>query len=150
MVFLAFAESIQLIPDFSMLIHIVLILLMIWILNRTFFRPINRILLARDDSKGGQFTEAERILNEAANKENNYKNSLLEARNEGYEIIETERTAALKLKQDKISLARQEVASMLETEMAELEMQTSSAKSAIAEEAKQMADKISSNILKTA
>ncbi len=147
---LAFAETVQLMPDFSMFIHMAMILIMIWILNRTFFRPINRILDSRDRNKGGQFTEAEGILNQATAKESEYKNGLLEARNESYEMIEKERNAALELKQNKVAEVKQEVAAMLETELNELEQQASTAKSAIAEEAKNMADKISSNILKAA
>ncbi len=150
MLVLAFAESVQLMPDFSMFIHMAMILGMIWILNRTFFRPINRILDARDRSKGGQSSEAEGILNKAAAKEDDYRQGLLETRNESYKLIETERNAAMDLKQQKVAEVKQEVAAMLETELGELEVQTNSAKSAIAEEAKQLADKISSNILKTA
>jgi F0F1-type ATP synthase membrane subunit b/b' len=54
MFFLAFAD-IQLVPDGTILIHIALILLMIWLLNRTFFRPINRVIAAREKNKGGRF-----------------------------------------------------------------------------------------------
>lgn len=147
---LALAEGVQLVPDFSLLIHMALILTMIWILNRTFFRPINKVLAKRELSKGGQSSEAAGILNEAAEKEEAYKSGLLDARNESYELIEGERNAAMELKQTRVAEAKQEVAAMLETELGELELQTSNAKSAIAEEAKEMADNISSNILKTA
>ena len=56
MVVLAFAEggAIQLVPDGTIFIHIALILLMIFILNRTFFRPVNRVLDARERNKGGR------------------------------------------------------------------------------------------------
>ena len=55
MVVLAFAEGsgIQLVPDGTILIHIALILLMIWVLNRTFFRPINRVIQSHEKNKGG-------------------------------------------------------------------------------------------------
>lgn len=145
---LAFAESIQLMPDFSMFIHMAMILGMIYILNRTFFRPINRILDARERNKGGEFSESKGILSQASEKEEKYKQSLLEARDEGYEIIEKERLAALELKQNKVAEVKQEVAAMLETELDELNRQTDSAKAEIATEAERMAEKISSNILK--
>lgn len=150
MTVLAFAGDIQLIPDFSLLVHVAMILIMIWILNRTFFRPINRVLEAREKSKGGQSSEAEGILKQAADKESSYKKGLLEAREESYEMIEKERTAAMELKQNKVAEAKQEVAAMLESEMQELEVQTNSAKASIEEEAQKMADDISSNLLKTA
>jgi F-type H+-transporting ATPase subunit b len=147
---LAFAESVQLMPDFSMFIHMAMILGMIWILNRTFFRPINRILDSRERNKGGQSTEAKELLSQAVNKESAYRQGLLETRNESYELIEKERSEAMKLKQGRVAEVKQEVATMLETELNELDNQTNTAREAIAKEAEKMADKISSNILKTA
>ncbi|MDQ3633628.1 MAG: ATP synthase F0 subunit B [Acidobacteriota bacterium] len=148
MAFLAFLQ-VQLMPDFSMFIHMAMILAMIWILNRTFFRPINRILDARVRSQGGQFSEAEGILKETSEKEMEYNASLLQARNEGYELIEKQRTEAMALKQSKIAEVKQEVESRLESELNELEQQTARAKNEISEEAEKMAERISSNILQT-
>lgn len=147
---LAFAETVQLMPDFSMFIHMLMILAMIYILNRTFFRPINRILDARERNKGGQYSESAGILREADAKEDEYRRSLLAAREEGYEIIERERGTALELKQKKVAEAKQEVAAMLESELGELERQTEAARTEISVEAEKMADRISSNILKAA
>ena len=61
MILLAFAESIQLFPDGTLFIHIALILLMIWVLNRTFFRPINRIIQSREKHSGGHASEADPV-----------------------------------------------------------------------------------------
>jgi F0F1-type ATP synthase membrane subunit b/b' len=84
MVLLAFAESIQLFPDGTLFIHIALILIMIWILNRTFFRPINRVIESREKHKGGHGSEAEAILGDVAEKQARYNRELLAARSEGY------------------------------------------------------------------
>lgn len=149
MFFLAFAE-VQLLPDFSMIVHMIIILVMIWVLNRTFFRPINRIIDAREKNKGGQFSEAEGILRETSEKEAKYNTSLLEARNESYELIEQGRSEAVSLKQSRIAEVKQEVAVKLESELNELEQQTVRARNEISEEAERMAEQISSNILKTA
>lgn len=150
MVFLAFAQSIQLLPDFSMLIHIALILIMIWILNRTFFRPINRVIKEREKAEGGRFTEAEEILKNVEAKREKYKTKMLEARSEGYELIEKERNEAVEQRQAKISAVKDEVEQMVANEKEELLKQTVEAKAIIAKEAEVMADKISSNILKAA
>lgn len=140
--------EVQLVPDLSMFIHIVLILLMIWFLNRTFFKPINRILDARERNKGGRGGEAESILREVSEKEAEYNAGLLEARNEGYELIEKERAAAVEKKNAEVAAVKGEVARYLETEMSELERQTQEAENSIRVEAEKMADKISANILK--
>ena len=147
MVFLAFAE-IYLVPDGTMLIHIALILLMIWLLNRTFFRPINRVLEAREKHKGGRFGEAAGILQQVGEKQTRYDAALLEARSKGYELIEKERSQAVSARQSEIEQVKSEVASNIAQEKEELERQTVEARAAIAKEAEQMAEKISSNLLK--
>ena len=84
MFFQALAAGIQLVPDFSMFIHIALILIMIWILNRTFFRPINSVIKSRDKNKGGRSIEAQEILKKVEAKKEKYKTAMLKARTEGY------------------------------------------------------------------
>ena len=148
MVLLAFAESIQLFPDGTLFIHIALILIMIWILNRTFFRPINRVIEAREKHKGGHGSEAEAILSDVNEKQARYNRELLAARSEGYELIEKERAAAISLRQARIAAAKNETAELLDYEKAQVQNQAAEAKSIIAREADAMAEKISSNILK--
>ncbi len=152
MVFLAFAESapVQLLPDFSMLVIMGLILLMIWILNRTFFRPINRIIDARVKNKGGRYTEAEQILQDVSEKRANYKAALLEARNEGYDLVEKERLAALEAREAELGTVREEVSQKVLSEKSQIAKQTDEARREIAEQAELMADKITANILNTA
>lgn len=150
MTFLAFAEgtSVQLLPDGTLIIHIALILLMIWILNRTFFRPINRIIETRVKNKGGRFTEAEEILNQVSLKRAAYDESLLKARTEGYEMIEKERLEAVRRREAELSQVKEEVSHTFEKEKEELNRQSSEARQQIAQEAEVMADKISANILR--
>ncbi|HMJ07870.1 MAG TPA: hypothetical protein VK468_02625 [Pyrinomonadaceae bacterium] len=145
---LAFDESIQLFPDGTLFVHIALILLMIWILNRTFFRPINRIIESREKFKGGRNTEADEILSSVAEKQSLYSQELLGARTQSYELIEKERTAALALRADKITGAKAETAKTFEAQRQELTAQADAARASIAKEAEVLAEKISSNILK--
>ena len=149
MFFLAFAESVQLVPDGTIFVHIALILLMIWILNRTFFRPINRIIESREKNKGGRFTEAESILHEVSEKQAKYNQAMQEARTRGYETIESERADALADREAKISQIKHEVEQRFEQEKAQLQSQTVEARTAIAAEADKLAEKISANILRT-
>ncbi|QQS39834.1 MAG: ATP synthase F0 subunit B [Acidobacteriota bacterium] len=142
--------EVQLVPDLTMFIHIALILLMIWFLNRTFFKPINRILDARERNKGGRGGEAEGILREVSEKEAEYNAGLLEARNEGYELTEKERVTAVEKKNAEVAAVKTEVAGYLEKELSELDRQTREAEENIRVEAEKMADKISANILKAA
>lgn len=149
MFLLAFAaQSIQLFPDGTIFIHIALILVMMWVLNRTFFRPINRVIHEREKQKGGKGTEAEKILGEAAEKERRYNKALLDARSDGYELIEKERTAAVAERQAIVARAKDETAQELARQKGELEAQVVAARTAIVAESEQLADRITANILK--
>ena len=149
MVLLAFQE-VRLIPDGTLIIHIALILLMIWVLNRTFFRPVNRILEARERNKGGRSSEAQEILKNIGEKQSRYDAAMLEARSAGYELIERERAQAVVGKQEKLSAVKEEVAELVERENRELDVQKSAARTTIAAEAEKMAERISASILKQA
>jgi len=146
MIVLAF--QIQLIPDGSLLIHITLILLMIWILNRTFFRPINKVLQSRDKNSGGRNLEALEILNQVQDKNATYDSAIRESRNEGYELVEKQRAKAIAKRQKKIDAVKEEVATLLATEKGTIVEQTEQARKEINKEAKKLAEKISSNLLK--
>ena len=147
MVVLAFA-GIQLIPDGTLFIHIALILLMIWILNRTFFRPINKVLVSRDKNSGGRNTEAQEILKTVQEKHTAFNEAIREARNEGYELVEKQRTKDVAKRQKKIDAVKEEVATLLTTEKASITEQTDKARTEISKEAKKLAEQISSNLLK--
>lgn len=142
------AAGIQLFPDGTLFIHIALILLMIWVLNRTLFRPINKVLDARENSKGGYGGAAEKILKEASEKESKYNAEILDARTKGYETIEKELKIATESRDKKIAEAKTEVAEMLESGRAEITTLTGNAKVEIALGANKMADSIAATILK--
>lgn len=147
MILLAFQE-VQLVPNGTLFIHIALILLMIWILNRTFFRPINRVLEQRARNTGGRSTEAQEILKQVSDKQAVYDSTMLKTRSEGYELIERQRAEAVAARQEKVGAVRQETEQRIAQETEELNRQKIEARATIARQAEQMADKISSNILK--
>ena len=148
MFLLAFAESIQLFPDGTLVIHIALILLMIWALNKTLFGPINRVLESRARHSGSRNPEAEEILSDADEKQRLYEQEMLAARSEGYELIERNRSEAVAAKTQKVSSVKAETAEILESGTKSLQEQAAAAREALAREAESMAEKISSNILK--
>ncbi|PYS87588.1 MAG: hypothetical protein DMF62_11980 [Acidobacteria bacterium] len=147
MVVLAFAEGIQLFPDGTLLIHVALILLMIYVLNRTFFRPVNAVLESREKQKGGKGGEAAEILDEVSKKQKEYETAMLAARNESYDLIEKERFAAVESFQKTVGDAKAGAAKAIADEKASIKNQVAEAKVAIALEANKTAEKITSNIL---
>ena len=147
MVLLAF-QNVALIPDGTVCIHIALILLMIWVLNRFLFRPVNRVLETRERKTGGRSTEAQEILKTIGEKQLRYDEAMREARGEGYELIEKERAVAVAERQSKVGAVKEEVAELVAQEHQELERQTNQARSAIAADAERMAERISAAILR--
>ncbi len=148
MYLLAFAETIQLFPDGTIFIHIALILVMIWVLNRTFYRPLSRIIASREMNKGGRSSEAVSILKDVDEKEARYTREMLDARSSGYQLIEKEQKKAAADRDKKIQEAKAEITQSFETNKAELEKRASVARSEMEIEAEKMAERIASNILK--
>ncbi len=146
--FLLAFQNVNLVPDGTIFIHIALILIMIWVLNRTFFRPINRVLEARARKTGGRSSEAQEILKNVGEKQLQYDEAIRGARGEGYELIERERANAVAERQSKVGAVKEEVAELVTRESAELERQRNAAKSSIAADAERMAERISAAILK--
>lgn len=145
---LLFAESIQLFPDGTLFIHVALILAMIWILNRTLYRPINKVLAARERNKGGHSSEAAEITASVDEKESLYNKEMLDARSAGYSLIEKEQKKAVTAREKKLSETKTEVAEKLETGKAEIKKQSSDAQKALSKDAEKMADSIAAGILK--
>lgn len=145
---LAFAESIQLFPDGSLFIHIGIILLMIWVLNRTFFRPINKVIEQREKHQGSKGGEAAGILRDADAKEAKVAGELLDARTAGYEIVEKEQKKASDAHDKKLSEVKAETDGLFDTGRTEIEKQAAETRDAIVVDAHKLADKIAASILK--
>jgi F0F1-type ATP synthase membrane subunit b/b' len=89
---LALAEnSIQLVPDGTLLFHLAVIVMMVALLNATLLKPINRILEERDRRTKGRLSEANQTLLMVDEKLRNYESQLREARAAGYAAMEHER-----------------------------------------------------------
>ncbi len=145
---LAFAESIQLFPDGTMFIHIGLILIMIYVLNRTLYKPLNKVIEAREKNKGGHSSEAVEILASVQEKESHYNQELLAARSSGYELIEASQTAANAKRADELSAVKTEISTKYEAGRSQINKEATEAKTVIGAEAEKMADSIAASILK--
>jgi len=145
---LAFAEdSIQLVPDGTMLLHIVIILVMVFVLNATLFKPINRILAARDQRTRGREGEAQGILNDVTAKLSDYEQRLREARAAAYALAEKERTAALQERQKNLNDMREKLAESTAQEKAVIRRQAGEARETLEVDAQRIASEISSRVL---
>lgn len=148
MIFLAFAEnSIQLVPDGTLFLHIAIILLMVFVLNNTLFKPINRILEERERRTRGRSGEARDILQRVEEATTNYERSLREARAEGYRLMESERAEAMNERQSTLDALREEVTHTVEEEKELIRSQAEEARQTLAADARSIAAEIGSQIL---
>lgn len=148
MIILAFAEnSIQLVPDGTILIHMLLVIGMVALLNRTMFRPINKVLAEREAQTSGRASQAKKLQTEIDQSLKRYEGGLREARTAAYHLVEVERTAALKSREEKINEIREEVRAWTNREKDEIERQAQAARETLKVEATQTAAEIGSQIL---
>jgi F-type H+-transporting ATPase subunit b len=148
MVMLGFAESIQLVPDGTLVIHIAIIITMVFILNRVLFRPINRILDERENRTRGRSKEAREIIQRVGDNMSRYEDSLRQARAEGYRLLEQQQAKALDERQNKIASVRKEVEEVIGQERGKIQAQADEARATLGDEARRMAASISSQILR--
>ena len=148
MTFVAFAEnSIQLVPDGTLFLHIIIILLMVFILNATLFKPINRILEERERRTRGRSGEAQDILQRVEEKVIQYERTLREARAEGYRLMEQERDTAMNERQGRLNTVRDEVNHSVAEEKEAIHGQVEEARATLEQEARRLAAEIGSQIL---
>ena len=140
-------DSIQLVPDGTLFLHIAIIVLMIYVLNATLFRPVNRVLAERERRTRGGTGEAQDILQRVANSMNRYERSLREARTDGYRLLEQERAKALAERQNQLTSLRAEIESSTEEQKSLLRAQSEQARASLEEDARRIASEISRQIL---
>jgi|SRR6185503_18182914 len=148
-VILGFAEdSIQLVPDGTLLLHIILILLMVYLLNVTLYKPINQILASREKRTRGRLSEAEEITQSVNAKMADYEASLRQARSEAYAFAEAERAEAMKDRQQKLNDTREQMAASVAREKETIQQQASEARQTLGVDARRLAAEIGSRVLK--
>jgi F-type H+-transporting ATPase subunit b len=135
------------VPDGTLLIHIALILLMVFLLNATLFKPINRILEERERRTRGRSGEARGTLQKVDEMLATYKRTLHEARSEGYRLMEEMRAEAMRERQAKIGAMREELESSVAVEKEAIRSQSAEARAKLERDAREIAMQISSQIL---
>jgi len=149
--FLALAEnSIQLVPDGTIFLHIGLIILMVFVLNVTLFRPINKVLEERERRTRGRSGEAQGILSQVESKLKQYETSLREARLEGYHLLEAQRAEAMNTRQTQLNALREELRGLVEEQKSSIKAQMEVARNALTGDAQWLAAEISDQVLRRA
>ncbi|HET9785935.1 MAG TPA: ATP synthase F0 subunit B [Pyrinomonadaceae bacterium] len=140
--------SIQLVPDGTLLLHLLFIAVMVFVLNRTLLKPINQILAEREKQIGGRLREAQTLSAEAEDKIKQYQAALREARADGYRLLEKERAAGLKQKDEEVRLHREQLSQSVKKEIESIQEQQDKVRSELETQADSMGVLISSQILR--
>lgn len=143
-----FLAQIQLVPDGTLLLHLLMVGVMVFILNRTLLKPINQILAERERQVEGRIKEAETLATETEEKLRRYNSTLREARTEGYRLLEKERAAALKEKDDKVRQYREQMSKTVAAEIESTRQQEQKVREELESQAATIGDLISSQILR--
>ena len=145
---LGFAEnSIQLVPDGTLLLHVLIILVMVYVLNATLYKPINRILAAREKRTRGRLSEAQEILRDVSDKLSEYERSLRQARGEAYSLAEQERAGAMQERQQKLNEMRQQLSKSIAREKETIQRQADEARGLLETESHHLAREIGTRVL---
>ena len=145
---LGFAEnSIQLVPDGTLILHVIVILVMVYVLNVTLLKPINRILQARERRTSGRLSEAQGILSDVSTKLSEYERTLRQARTEAYAFTEAERGVAMQERQKRLNEVRQQLSESLAKEKTLIQGQADEARAALEAESRRLAQEIGSRVL---
>lgn len=134
--------------DGSFLFIFFSILLLIYILNHTLFKPINQVLEERERLGAGRIGEARRMLGEHEERLKRYESRLREARGEAYQRLEAERLEAMLNRQRMIADVKAETSARIDAAKQEIAEQALGAKKNLEKEAREMAATISSQILR--
>jgi F0F1-type ATP synthase membrane subunit b/b' len=148
MMILAFAENaIQLVPDGTLLLHLLIVVGMVAVLNRTLFRPVNRVLQEREAQTTGRRNQAKVLQSQIEDNLLRYERGLREARATAYRLIEVERTEALREREEKVTQVKDEIRSWIAMERSGIERQAEEVRRTLDVESIQSAIRITSQIL---
>jgi len=140
--------SIQLVPDATLLLHLVLVVVMVFVLNRTLLKPINDILSEREKQITGRLKEAEAMAAESQQKRKQYNDTLREARAAGYRLLEKERAESLQQKEQKLRQERDELSKKVSSQIDQIRKQEQVVKGELEAQAATIGNLISSQILR--
>ena len=140
--------AIQLVPDGTLLLHLLLVGIMVFVLNRTLLKPINQILAEREKQIAGRLKEAQMMASETQEKLRKYNEALREARTDGYRLLEKERAEGLKNKEEKLRQYRAEMSKQVAAQIETTRNQQQSVQGELESQAAAISNLISSQILR--
>jgi F-type H+-transporting ATPase subunit b len=127
--------------------HIALIWTMVAVLNRTLFKPINRVLAERDLRTKGSLSETGALVRRVGEQIQQYESQLRHARSEGYRELEQQKLRTMKEREQKVAELKHELASWTTEEKRKLGDQAEQVRNTLEVESRTVATEIASRLL---
>jgi F-type H+-transporting ATPase subunit b len=140
--------QIQLVPDGTLLLHLLMVVVMVFIVNRTLLKPINLILAEREKQIAGRLQEAQALAAETEQKRQKFNEALHAARVDGYKLLEKERADGLKEKDEKVRLYREQASREVAAQLDNIKRQEQSVKQELETQAASISSLISAQVLR--
>jgi len=125
-----------------------MVVVMVFILNRTLLKPINRILAERERQIEGRLKEAQALAAETEQKIKKYNEALHAARVDGYKLLERERADGLKEKDEKVRLQREQAKREVVAQIDNIKRQEQSVRQELETQAASISSLISAQVLR--
>jgi F-type H+-transporting ATPase subunit b len=138
----------EIFPNWTFVPIVFFLIVLTFVLNRTYFRPMGKILEERYHRIGGARREAEEIKKASVEKASEFERKLRDARREADQQIAKVKTAALGEKNQVVAQQRSETEKMLQEARADIRAKTEEARRALESQAQSFATRIASRILK--
>jgi F-type H+-transporting ATPase subunit b len=138
----------EIFPNWTLIPIILIILTLVFTLNRLLFRPLGKVLEERHQKIEGARLEAEQIRISSQEKAQEFDRKLRDARREADQQIAEVKTAAVGEKNEVVAHQREETQRMLAESKADLRAKTEEAQRKLQSEAQQFANQIAAQILK--
>ena len=138
----------EIFPNWTFVPIVFFLIVLTFILNRTFFRPLEKTLEERNRRIGGARREAEEIKKASQEKALEFERRLRDARREADQQIAKVKTAAVGEKNQVVAHQRSETEKMLQEARADIRAKTEEARGLLESQAQSFAARIASRILK--
>ena len=134
--------------DGSFLFVFISVICLIFILNRTLFRPIKQVLEERERLGIGRSKEAKLMLGQVDEQVRTYDGQIRAARAAAYQQVEARRRELKARRQQLVAEAKKEAEAQIAAAREEVSKQAAAARATLETDAKVLAASISSQILK--
>ncbi len=134
-------------PDATVVVVFLTTWMLVWVLDRLLFHPVNQILDERERRTRGYRAEAKAMEAESARERARYEEAVKRARAEGYQLVEARRREALERRERLLRAVREEARASVERARRELAEQVQETKGYLEREVEGLAREMVRQVL---